>query len=113
MILDPDSEPAQETDDVAAGRPPSVRDNQAAGRYEMATAAGLAFVNYHLRGGVISLNHAEVPASLRGAGVAGPFVKAVLDDVRRRGLHMVPRCGYVAAYVHRHPEYEDLMAKAQ
>ncbi|GGC56999.1 GNAT family N-acetyltransferase [Chelatococcus reniformis] len=112
MTFDPHHDPATAADGASAGQGPAIRDNAEAGRYEMATAAGLAFLNYRLRGDVISLDHAEVPSALRGAGVAGPFVKAVLDDVRRRSLHMVPRCGYVAAYVHRHPEYSDLVARA-
>jgi predicted GNAT family acetyltransferase len=112
MTRDPHHDQATAAAEASAGQGPSIRDNAEDGRYEMTTAAGLAFLSYRLRGDVISLDHAEVPLSLRGMGVAGPFVKAVLDDVRRRGLNMVPRCGYVAAYVRRHPEYSDLVARA-
>jgi predicted GNAT family acetyltransferase len=33
----------------------------------------------------------------------------VLDDVRRRGMEVLPICPFVAAYVKRHPEYTDLL----
>jgi predicted GNAT family acetyltransferase len=34
----------------------------------------------------------------------------VLDALRAEGSKVVPRCGFVAAYVERHPEYRDLLA---
>jgi uncharacterized protein len=34
----------------------------------------------------------------------------VLDEMRRRGLKIVPRCPFVSAYLAKHPEYRDLVA---
>jgi predicted GNAT family acetyltransferase len=45
-----------------------------------------------------------------GKGVASELVRWALDDVRGRGLRIVPRCPFVAAYLKRHPEYADLVA---
>ena len=33
----------------------------------------------------------------------------VLDLARLRGLKVVPRCPYAAAFIRRHPEYQDLV----
>jgi uncharacterized protein len=38
-------------------------------------------------------------------------VADALDDIRSRGLQVVPLCPFVAAYIRRHPEYEDLVTR--
>lgn len=86
-------------------------DNAQANRYEMPLDGGLAFVAYRRNGDVLTLDHAEVPSALEGQGVGSRLVKATLDDVRMRGLKVVPRCGFIRAYLRRHPEYDDLVAR--
>lgn len=86
-----------------------VIDNPAAARYEMQVPQGLAFVAYRRAGDVLSLDHAEVPAATRGTGLAARFLSAVLDDIRQRGLKVVPRCSYVASFIRRHPAYQDIV----
>jgi predicted GNAT family acetyltransferase len=41
--------------------------------------------------------------------VGASLVRQVLDEVRARGLTMVPQCPFVASYLRRHPEYTDLV----
>lgn len=36
-------------------------------------------------------------------------IEAVLDDLRERGLHLIPICPFVTAYLPKHPEYLDLV----
>jgi uncharacterized protein len=86
-----------------------VTDNAEQQRYEMPVPGGLAFVAYRRTGDVLTLDHAEVPSALEGQGLGGRLVKATLDDIRARGLEVVPRCGFVRAYMRRHPEYKDLV----
>jgi len=93
-----------------AQSPDDIHDNAAAGRFEMATEAGLAFVAYRQAGDIVSLDHAEVPVALRGSGVASRLVLGVFDLLRASGRRMVPRCGYVRSVASRHPEYDDLRA---
>ena len=70
---------------------------------------GVAFVAYRLNGNVVSLDHAEVPPALKGQGVGSRLVAATLAHVRSRGHKVVARCGFVRAYMGRHPEYNDLL----
>jgi uncharacterized protein len=42
--------------------------------------------------------------------MASQLVKGVLEEVRRRGLKIVPRCPFVSAYLTKHPEFGDLVA---
>ena len=90
---------------------PQVEDNPAMRRFEMASGGAVASVEYERAGeGPIALLHTEVPEALSGQGVGSKLVRGALDAVRAEGLKVAPRCGFVAAYVERHPEYRDLLA---
>lgn len=90
--------------------PSPVRDNSARSRFELEADGVMVFMNYRLSGDVISLDHTETPVAARGRGLASRLTQGVLDDVRSRGLKIVPRCPFVRAYVERHPQYRDLLA---
>jgi uncharacterized protein len=87
-----------------------VRNNPEDGQYEAEVDGGLALAAYQLRGDTITFTHTEVPEELEGLGIAGQVVRFALDDARARGLKVVPRCPYVAGFIRRHPEYQDLVA---
>lgn len=53
--------------------------------------------------------HTEVDDAFKGAGVGARLVRHALDDVRARGVAIVPLCPFFRAYIQRHPEYEDLI----
>ena len=59
---------------------------------------------------MLVLHHTEVPAALQGQGVAAALVQAALAWARAEGLRVRPVCSYVAAYMKRHPETQDLLA---
>jgi predicted GNAT family acetyltransferase len=58
----------------------------------------------------LDFHHTFVPPELRGGGLAGALVARALDWARASGRKVVPSCPYVATYIHRHPEYADLVA---
>ncbi len=88
-----------------------VRGNPAASRLEMACGGAVAFVGYErTAGGRIAPLHTGVPEALSGQGVGSKLVRGVLEALRAEGAKVVPRCGFVAAYVERHPEYRDMVA---
>lgn len=89
---------------------PDVTDNTARMRYEMNIDDQMAFVTYARDGGRITLLHTEVPAALSGRGIGSALARAVLDDIRHRGLRVIPRCEFMAAYIRRHPNDTDLLA---
>ena len=59
---------------------------------------------------MLTFTHTEVPESLEGRGVGSKLIAGALDDVRHRNLKIVPECPFVASYVQRHPEVQDLLA---
>jgi len=88
----------------------AIRDNTEQHRFELDAEGGTAVMVYHLEPGVITLLHTEVPHALEGKGIGSAIVRGVLDLVRARGLEVVVKCPFVAAYMKRHPEYDDLLA---
>ena len=87
---------------------PEVIDNTAAHRFEIAIDGHLSVADYRIEDGRMILPHTEVPAALQGQGIAGKLVKAALESARKQGLKVVPLCSYVAVYMDRHREYDDL-----
>jgi uncharacterized protein len=80
-------------------------------RYEIEVDGEVAgFLMYRIEPGVLELVHTDVDPKWEGKGVGAALVQGALDDVRARGLKMRPYCPFVAAYIRRHPEYEDLVA---
>ena len=89
-----------------------VRDNPDGSRYEVLVDGDVVGeLHYRLRPDRVSLVHTEVQPAFEGRGLASWLVAGALEDIRARGLRIVPICPYVGAYLQRHPEYADLMAK--
>jgi predicted GNAT family acetyltransferase len=88
----------------------TVTNNSDAGRYELRIGDDLAaFLMYRLTGDRLVLIHTETLEAFAGHGVAAHLVRTVLDEARDRGLHVIPRCPYVARYIKEHPEYQGLV----
>lgn len=61
----------------------------------------------------VILGHTEVDARHEGHGVGAALVRGVLDDLRGRGMQVIPACSFAAAYLRRHPEYAALVPEAE
>lgn len=59
----------------------------------------------------VYLTHTEVPRELEGKGVGKQLVEKVLIDIEKNGMHVVPLCPFVSAYIRRNPEWKRLIAK--
>ena len=89
---------------------PRVVDNADEERYELWLGDRLAGVlEYASEPGATILVHTEVDPAFEGKGLASRLVAAALDDIRSRGLRMIPECPYVLSYLRRHPEDADLV----
>ena len=86
-------------------------DNSQRHRYEAVLGGRVVGVSqYSLTGDVITFLHTEVDQSAAGKGLGSRLAAGALDDVRRRGLKVVARCPFIAAYIRRHGDYADLLA---
>lgn len=61
----------------------------------------------------VILGHTEVSPRHEGRGLGAALVRAILDDLRGRGMSVIPVCSFAAAYVRRHREYADLVPQAE
>ena len=89
--------------------PTAVTHNAQAQRFEVWVDGHLGVCSYQQSGPVLVLHHTEVPVALQGRGVAAALVQAALAWAREQGLQVRPSCSYVAAYMRRHPETQDLL----
>jgi len=89
----------------------AVRHNEAQNCYELDTEHGMAIAVYRRQGDSLMFVHTEVPPADEGKGIGASIVRAALDDSRKRGFKVVPACSFVAAFVRRHPEYDDSRAQ--
>ena len=83
--------------------------NTAAKRFEISLDGQLAFSKYLLAGEMIVIEHTEVPVELEGKGLASLIVRTALDYARAQKLKVMPLCPFTAGFIHRHPEYQDLV----
>ncbi|HEY3812538.1 MAG TPA: GNAT family N-acetyltransferase [Caulobacteraceae bacterium] len=79
-------------------------DNTQLHRFERAEDGDVAFANYRLEPGVVSLTHFETPMHARGKGLAGRLMQAIVDDARARGLKIAPVCSYAVDWMEKHPD---------
>lgn len=89
---------------------PRIRHDAAAQRFEIEVDGALALAAYRRDGHTLLMTHTEVPPEAQGRGIAAALVRAALDWARAEGLRVRPLCSYVAAYMRRHPETQDLLA---
>ena len=87
----------------------TVLDNTAAQRFETTVDGLLCVLEYRIDGNTLVLVHTEVPDALSGHGIAAALAKFALDSARERGMDVVVKCAYVAAWIRRHPAYADLV----
>lgn len=83
--------------------------NQAANRFETTIEGHTGFISYQDQGDRIVYDHTIVPSELGGKGVGSALVKHALDYARSEGKKVVPTCSFVASYINKHAEYQDLL----
>jgi uncharacterized protein len=90
--------------------PPSVTHNPAATRFECTVNGHLCVADYRLAGSLMTMHHTLVARELEGRGIAAALVAAALQHARDAGWRVRPTCSYVARYMQRHAETQDLLA---
>ncbi len=89
----------------------NITDNPDRKRFEAVVEDQTAFIEYIKTREKIYLTHTEVPQELSGKGVGKSLVKAVLEEVKRLELELVPLCPFVALYIKRNPEWKALVMR--
>lgn len=88
---------------MADDQPKIIRDQQA-GRFVLAEAPDAAYLDVAEADGHLILRHTQVDGALEGRGIGGALVRAALDHAEEADLTVVPRCGFAASWLERHPD---------
>jgi uncharacterized protein len=88
-----------------------VRDNPAELRYELLLDGQvIGEIRYRIEGDTVALVHTEIDPGYEGQGLGTRLIEEALLDLRERGRRVIPICPLVRRYIHRHPEFADLVA---
>ena len=61
--------------------------------------------------GTVNITHTFVDDSLRGQGVAGKLMEAVVTELRRQQKKAMLSCSYAVDCFPKHPEFSDVLDK--
>ena len=88
-----------------------IADDPASRRYRLTAGdVEIGFVDYDPIGTTTLLvKHTEIAPAHEGKGYGSKLVAGMLDDVRARGMNVIPICPYTMAYLRRHREYLDVV----
>ena len=87
-----------------------VRDDLDNDRYVIEVDGELAgFADYRIKGDRQLFVHTEIFPSFEGRGLGSRLAAQALADVRSIGRVIVPYCPFIAAYIKRHPEYNEFV----
>lgn len=81
-------------------------------RFEITAEGSMAgFTQFLDRDGRRIFFHTEIGEEFGGRGLAGIVVEEAITATREEGLTVVPVCPYVAKWLTKHPEHEDITSK--
>jgi predicted GNAT family acetyltransferase len=90
-----------------------LRDNTSMNRYELVVDGDVAGIaRYVVRAGRRYFVHTEVDGRFEGQGFGSELARGVLDLARANGEQVVPLCPFIAGFIERHTEYDDLVDHA-
>lgn len=85
----------------------------AGGKYELSDNGEVIGVSVYRDSGERRVfTHTEIDSAYAGKGLASELIRFALDDTRAMGKRVVPVCPMVASFIHKFPEYEDLVDRS-
>ena len=99
---------------MAADTEVTVRDDAQRHRFEVLVDGAVAgFAAYRRENGAVAFTHTEIDDSHEGDGLGSQLVRGALEQVRASGASVLPYCPFVASYLRKHPELQDLVPAAE
>jgi hypothetical protein len=86
----------------------AISHNTEKSRFEWTEDEVLSVLDYELHDGIMTITHTGVPEAVGGRGIAADLTRFALDSARAQGWSVRPQCSYAAAFIKRHPEFNDL-----
>ena len=88
-----------------------VRNDEANRRFVADVEGREATIEYVKMGDAYNLLHTFVPEELRGRHVGEDLVRGTLDQIKAKGATFLPSCSFVQAFLKKHPEHQDGVAR--
>ncbi len=89
-----------------------VHNNVGLHRFELSVDGHVAFAYYRVAPGVVTFEHTQVPDALSGRGIGSALAQGALELVRAQGDKCLVECAFMAKYMSKHPEFDDLKAQS-
>lgn len=89
-----------------------VTNNEKQMQFEIATNGEVASLEYRFYKKDIALMHTSVPDTLNGKGIASALAHYALEWAKEHKKQVMVYCPFVAAFIKRHPEYDELVDKS-
>lgn len=89
--------------------PQVVRDDAGSQYVITVDGARAGFAEFARDDAHVVFTHTVIDDAFSGQGLGTTLVRAALDDVRAQGLRIVALCPFVAAYLRRHHDYDDIL----
>ncbi|MDA9310514.1 N-acetyltransferase [Flavobacteriaceae bacterium] len=87
-----------------------ITDNEFLRQFELEIGDNMARIEYALQDRKIFLTKYEMPEDLEEQGFRDIFIKAVFDEVRDRGISVMPTCPEVVGFLRKNRrKYKDLL----
>lgn len=83
---------------------PEITDETRGSRFVTVVDGVEAKLEYERRGDRLVLQHTEVPDEVGGRGIAAALVQFAVEQARRDGATLVPRCPYARGWLEKHPD---------
>lgn len=87
----------------------TINHNEQAQRFETTVDGHTGYISYQQQTDALVYDHMIVPPALGGQGVGSALVKHALNYARDHKKKVVPQCSFVASYIDKHPNYQDLV----
>lgn len=88
---------------------PAVVHNRTEQQFELPIGEACCVLQYRIAAGRMIVYHTEVPAPFERRGFAARMTRAAFAFAREENLKIEPRCPYTAYFLHKHPEFSDLV----
>ena len=82
-------------------------------QFQINTEGELAFLEYRFYKDDIALMHTLVPDKISGKGISSVLAQHALEWAKEHHKKVMIYCPFVAEYLKKHPQYNDLIEKGE
>jgi predicted GNAT family acetyltransferase len=86
-----------------------VIDSPAMHRFELPIGDEVASAYHAIEDGRMVFTHTEVPFAFSGRGYGSKLARGAFEAVRSRGMRVIAKCPFMAAFALKHPEYAAIL----